>query len=153
MNKRTVGKVLKLYLSIKDSEGVTQRLPRSEVNIDQAGVIGDKFYNKEKARSILVTSDASYQMVRDEEIEIPEGSLGENILIDYNLYHLQGGDKLLLGDDVVLQITQNCTLCKSLTKVNSRLPKLLKDDRGLFVMTITGGKVKRGDPVYLIDEG
>lgn len=150
MQKKLVGKVLRLYLSYKDEDGVTQRAPKQEIEIDHAGVIGDKFYDKEIQRSILLTSDESYQMARDESIDVPDGSLGENILIDYNPYHLQAGDRLSIGDGVVLEVTQNCTLCKSLTKVDSRLPRLLKDDRGIFVKSISGGTVKHDDDVYLM---
>jgi len=153
MIETTVGKVLDLYLSVKDSEGVTQRVPKTKVMIDQGGVVGDKFYDKDIQRSILVTSDESYQMARDNAIEAPLGSLGENILIDYNPYHLRAGHQLRIGRDVILEITQNCTLCKSLTKVDSRLPKLLKDDRGVFVKTVHGGTVGHGDIVYLLEDG
>ncbi len=70
---------------------------------------------------------------------MPFGSLGENILIDYNPYHLNAGDQLRMGE-VVLQISQNCTICDHLSKIDETLPTLLKDDRGIFAKVIKGGE-------------
>jgi len=63
------------------------------------------------------------------------GQLSENILIDHDIYHLDAGSKLKIGD-TILEISQHCTLCKSLTKINNKLPKLLKTDSGVFITLI-----------------
>ena len=79
---------------------------------------------------------------------MPYGSLGENILMDYNPYHLQVGDQIKVGE-LTLEITQNCTLCKGLSKVDSKAPKLLKDHRGIFAKTVTDGTISIADTVYI----
>ena len=137
------GKVLKLFVSRKSD---VQRSPQESIIVDGDGVLGDKFYAKDTQRSILLTSIDSYQMAEKENITMPYGSLGENILIDYNPYGLRSGAIVTIGS-VVLEISQNCTLCKSLTKVNAKLPKLLKNDRGVFVKVLEGGTIGIGDIV------
>jgi len=120
------------------------------IEIDEQGIIGDKYYGKNPNRTILVTSEeASYALAAAEGITAPFGSLGENLVIDINPYHLQAGQQLRIGETLVA-VTQNCTLCSSLGKVDSRLPELLKDDRGIFVKTIQGGKIKIGDTVTFL---
>jgi MOSC domain-containing protein YiiM len=134
------GEILELFVS---------KEPIFELSLDLDGVIGDKFYGKDINRSVLISTIDSYDLAKDNGIDVPIGSLGENILMDYNPYNLPIGSKIKLGTAVV-EITQNCTLCKSLTKVNSKLPKLLKDDRGVFVKVVESGVVKIGDRVYVL---
>jgi MOSC domain-containing protein YiiM len=74
--------------------------------------------------------------------------LGENILIDYNPYDLPVGTKLEIGE-VVLEISQHCTLCKSLTKVDNALPKLLKNDRGIFAKVVKSGNISLKDKIKI----
>ncbi|WP_345988355.1 MOSC domain-containing protein [Sulfurimonas sp. HSL1-2] len=141
------GKVLGLYHALKGVEG---RHEYEEIEIDDQGILGDKYYGKNLNRTILITSEeASYVMAAAEGITMPYGSLGENIVIDINPYHLQPGQQLQIGDTVVA-ITQNCTLCSSLGKVDERLPELLKNDRGIFAKTVQGGKIKKGDTVTIL---
>ncbi len=146
MSSTKVGKVINVFVST--SEG---RLRKLEVALDEKGVLEDKYYDKNPTRSVLITSLDSYNLASKNSIDVKHGELGENILIDYNPYHLLPGSKLQIGD-VILEISQNCTLCKSLTKVDSKLPKLLKDDRGIFAQVLQSGKIKIDDNIYLLKD-
>jgi MOSC domain-containing protein YiiM len=138
MKNNLQGKVLKLFIT-KDDKAKT-KIIRNTVTVDKNGILEDKFYAKNDQRAILITSNESYKMAKENNIEIEEGVLGENILIDINPYHLIAGETLQIGN-VLLEITQNCTLCKGLTSINSKLPKLLKDDRGIFAKVISKSAV------------
>jgi len=141
------GKVLKLFITQDDKE--KKRVIKDKVSVDEKGIKDDKFYAKDENRAVLITSRDSYELSLKNKIELEDGVLGENILIDINPYHLVYGDKISIGD-VVLEITQNCTLCKGLTSINSKLPKLLKDDRGIFAKVISGdGEIKADDVVKI----
>ena len=141
------GKILELFYSTNDG-----RVNTTELALDDRGVVEDKYYDKNTERSVLITSLDSYKLAADNGIDALYSALGENILIDYNPYHLRPGARLVIGNDIVLEISQNCTLCKSLAKVDARLPKLLKDDRGIFAKVISGGIIHKGDNIYLLDE-
>jgi MOSC domain-containing protein YiiM len=52
--------------------------------------------------------------------------------------------------EVLLQISQNCTICDHLSSIDEKLPDLLKDDRGIFAKVIKGGVIKKGDEIYLL---
>lgn len=146
MQSTQVGKVLSLFVSIKESA-----IPIEEmgINVDEKGIIGDKHYDTDTQRSILITSIESYALAQDNQIEIPHSSLGENLLIDYNPYALPVGSKLQIGN-AILEITQNCTLCNHLSKLDKKLPKLLKNDRGIFGKVVQGGTIDQGDSIYLL---
>ena len=144
---KNVGKVLKLY---QTRATVPSRVETEMLHLDQEGVLGDKFHGKGLDRSVLIASMESYQMALDHGIEIDDGVLGENILIDYNLYHLLPGERFSIGE-LILEITQNCTLCKGLSGVNSQLPKLLKNDRGIFAKVLHSASINIGDTVTLLE--
>jgi len=145
MNK-SIGQVLELFISKKDK---LKRISRTILEVDAKGIVDDKFYAKDVDRSILLTSKESYKLALKNSIKMSYGALGENILIDYNPYDLAIGTRLQIGE-VVLEITQNCTICNHLSSIDETLPKLLKDDRGIFVKVVEVGFIEKGDKLYLL---
>jgi len=142
------GKVIELFITQADEQKT--RLNVSSIKVDELGIKNDKFYAKDSMRAILITSTTSYELTKENNIDIQTGSLGENILIDLSPYHLLHGDRLTIGK-TTLEITQNCTLCKGLSTVDSKLPKLLKNDRGIFAKVISGNsEIHLGDKVEII---
>ena len=139
-----IGTVQKLFISVKDKG----RESKEKLHLDENGVVDDKFYAKNSSRAILLTSLDSYKIAQENGIEAEFSSLGENILMDVNPYHLTIGDKVTIGE-VILEITHNCTLCKSLAKVDAKLPEILKNDRGIFAKTLKSGIVKIGDKIII----
>ncbi len=144
MSLQKVGKIIELFYSTSDG-----RMNPHSLSFDVKGVLKDKFYNTNVLRSVLIASLDSYELAKEHGIDAPYNSLGENILIDYNPYFLKPGAQIMIGD-IVLEISQNCTICNSLAKVDAALPKILKDDRGIFAKVIQSGTIKQGDDVYLL---
>ena len=122
------------------------------MKLDARGVIGDKYYNVDKNRSILISSIKSYSVAKSNNIEINWGDLGENIIVNFDIYSLKIGTKFRIGG-ALLQISQNCTLCRSLSKIDSKLPKILKNDRGIFAFVLEAGEIKENDEVIIIEGG
>jgi len=143
-----LGNIIELFISKQKYDG---RINQSELSIDENGVFIDKYYGKDKVRSILIASTKSYEMVKQEDIEIDYGELGENILVDFDLSLLKIGMQLKIGE-VVLEITQNCTICNHLSKIDERVPTLLQSDRGIFAKAILGGVIKKQDNIIYIKE-
>ena len=139
-NQPFIGHILELFSSKKSVETIV---------VDTQGIVGDKFYAKDIERSVLISSIDSYTMAKEKGINLEFGKLGENILMEYNPYHMKSGTQIKIGE-VVLEINQKCTLCKSLTKIDSKLPKLLKDDRGIFSKVIKGGTIRKNDKIYIV---
>lgn len=140
------GEVLDLFISQKNQ---SQRTRKSKLKLTHDGVIDDKFYAKDIERSILLTSIGSYELALKNNVEIAYGILGENILIDYNPYSLSVGSQVTIGE-VLLQVTQNCTICNHLSSIDKILPTLLKDDRGIFLKVVKSGLIEKGDKLYLL---
>ena len=144
MTSNKVGKIIELFYSTDNG-----RVNTTELAFDEKGVIKDKYYNKNIERSVLIASQDSYKLALSHGIDAPYSTLGENILIDYNPYHLKPGTRLSIGN-LVLEISQKCTLCKSLAKIDTKLPKLLKDDRGIFAKVISSGSIHKNDTIHIV---
>lgn len=147
MKIKTLGNIINLFISKKD---FVDRINQSELIIDTDGVFIDKFYGQNTNRSVLITSLGSYEIAKQNGIDIHHGQLGENILIDFNLNMLELNKQFKIGD-VILEISQQCTICNSLSKIDEKLPKLLEHDRGVFAKVIHGGIIKNGDKVEIIN--
>ena len=143
---KNVGKVIDLFVSQQDKSG---RAEKETLTLDPKGIVEDKYYDTNVQRSVLITSQESYALASSHHIKMPYGSLGENVLIDYNPYHLTAGDQLRIGD-VILEISQYCTMCDHLSKIDKDLPTLLKEDRGIFARVIESGVIKKEDEIYLL---
>jgi len=139
------GKVIELFIS---KSGISDRQNKEEIFLDELGIKEDKFYNKKIDRSILIASQESYKIAQQNGIDAPYSSLGENILIDINPYGLDPGDEIEIGETILL-ITNNCTICNSLAKVDKKLPQILANDRGIFAKTLKGGNIRKGDTVII----
>lgn len=144
-----VGNILTLFISKAGTKG---RIKQDKLQLDEKGIIEDKYYNRNINRSILLTSSESYDLAKKRGISMPFGSLGENLLIDYNPYHLPSGSKLRIGNEVILEICQYCTMCEHLSIIDEQLPTLLKNDRGIFVKVVNGGTIHLADKIYLLDQ-
>ncbi len=141
-----IGSIISLFISQKNLQ---KRVSKKSIHLDLPGILNDKYYNTNIQRSVLITSLESYRLANDKQIHMPYGSLGENILIDYNPYKLLPGTQLKTGT-CLLEISQNCTMCEHLSNINKELPSLLKDDRGIFAKVIQKGVIRQGDSIYLI---
>lgn len=147
MSNTQIGKVLKLFISTASD---SKRGDESVIAVNELGVLGDKFYGKDTQRSILIASIDSYNLVKEYDIEMPFGYLGENLLIDYNPYSLPIGTKLKIGN-TLLEISQNCTICNHLSVIDKRIPKLLKNDRGIFAKVVNSGEIKVDNSIYILE--
>jgi len=141
-----VGKVISLFISLPNTK---QRIEKEKISVDSKGIIEDKFYNKDVQRSILLTSLESYALTQAHQIAMPYGALGENLLMDYNPYHLTPSTKLQIGE-VLLEISQYCTICNHLSSIDKRVPELLKHDRGIFAKVLQGGQIMKEDKIIVL---
>jgi len=118
------------------------------IELDAGGVIGDKHYGKDPLRAVMLASTLAYDKAAQNGIALAAGALEENILVPFDPYSLPLGTRIHLGEAVV-ELAQYGTICRSLTRIDSKLPKLLKGERGIFARVIRPGTVREGDPVRI----
>jgi len=137
--------VIKLFISKKDKKTITEV---SNIVCDTYGIIEDKFYKKDKNRSILLSSLDSYNLIKENNIDIEYGRLGENILFDFDPHLLELGSRLYIGD-CILEISQECTVCNHLSIIDKKLPKLINKNRGIFAYCLNNGIISLDNKVYI----
>lgn len=144
-----IGKVIGTFSAKKGQSG----LPRPKVEtlnlIEGFGIEKDKFAGKDLEKTVMIVGDYSYNIAKKDGIEIEAGSLGENILFDFNPHDYSVGTKFKIGE-AIIQITENCTICNHLAVLAKKLPVIVKDCRGIYCSIIKSGIIKKDDPIKLI---
>ncbi|MBS9782825.1 MAG: MOSC domain-containing protein, partial [Arcobacter sp.] len=76
------------------------------------------------------------------------GSLGENILLDFDPHKFNVGEIFNIGDTSI-QITQICSICSHLSIFHKKLPSLLSNNRGLYCKILSSGIIKKDMKVQI----
>ena len=145
--KQKIGQIKQLFISSIEEK---KRVSKNSINIDIKGIIDDKYYDTNQERSILLSPIHAYELMKEKNIEASYGQLGENILVNFNPYDLDEGTHLFIGE-AILEITIECTICNLLTKIDNKVPKLLKKDRGVFAKVIKEGTLNINDQVSILN--
>jgi len=102
------------------------------------GIKDDKFAGKDSDRAIMIVPTIAYDILEENNISLEYGSLGENLLVDCNIMDSKIGTLVKIGN-IVLEITQKCTICNHLATFDKQIPSLIKDYRGVYCKIIKGG--------------
>ena len=111
------------------------------------GIEGDKFAGGAEHKTVMIVGQRPYTMAREElGVTMEPGSLGENLLLDFDPHEFAAGTIFRIGN-ARIQIVESCTLCKHLAVFHERLPRLIRDHRGLYCRILTDGEIESGDSV------
>ncbi|WP_239576344.1 MOSC domain-containing protein [Archangium primigenium] len=125
-----------------------KRVPEAEA-VEGRGFVGDRHGKKKPhgKRQLLLLDEASHGA-----LGMTAGELKENVVLaGVPLEALPAGQRLALGAEVVVEITEPCVPCSKLERIR---PGLLKDSwgqRGQLARVLRGGLVREGDGVRLLD--
>ena len=144
-----VGNVIETFSAKKGQSG----LPRPKVNelnlIYKFGIEKDKFAGKDEEKSVMVVGSVAYELAQKRGIDLKLGSLGENILFDFNPHEYEIGTVFQVGESL-LEVTQHCTICNHLAVFDDILPTLVKECRGLYCKILKSGTVYANMPVIVL---
>lgn len=149
-NIKTLGKVLKTFSATKESSGLPRPLVNSLNLIEGFGIENDKFAGKKLEQTVMIVGLKSYEIALQNGIKLEYGSLGENILLDFDPHDLSVNQELIIGTSII-QITQICTVCSHLSVFGEELPTLLKNHRGLYCKILKDGIISK-DMIVKIKE-
>ena len=139
---KNIGKVLEIFSATLGSSG----LPRPKVErlnlIENYGIEFDKFAGKKLDQTVMIVGLKSYEIAQENSIDLAFGSLGENILLDFDPHNFEVGTIFKIGDSFI-EITQICTVCNHLNVFDENLPTLLKGHRGVYCRILKSGLVQK----------
>lgn len=132
--------------------GGIPKLPVASAIVGELGLEGDAHrfrYHGGAHRAVCLFSVEDYEQLAREGVKAtPPGAFGENLLtrgLDYA--RLAAGDRLSVGDEVLLEIHDVREPCKTLKPLDARFPSLLLGRSGFLCRVIRGGTVAGGMPV------
>ena len=136
-----LGKVLKTFSATNESSGLPRPIVSKSNLIADYGIENDKFAGKKLDQTVMIVGLKSYEIAKQNNIDLEIGCLGENILLDFDPHDFEVGKQLFI-EETILEITQICTVCSHLSLFDNNLPTLLKGHRGLYCRIIKNGIIK-----------
>ncbi|MCH9813886.1 MAG: hypothetical protein K0U47_08070 [Epsilonproteobacteria bacterium] len=145
------GKVLSLYMTMPDMMRSGHRMKCEDFDCDANGIVGSRDYDNGKENLMLLVSKKSYDIIEDAELVVDKGVLMENIYIDVDLYHLNKGSIIEIGE-TLFEVTGACEDYRYLYAFSPELPEIIHGKRGLFVSPVEYGSIQVGNEVNIIKE-
>jgi MOSC domain-containing protein YiiM len=139
---KILGTVIKTFSATKESSGLPRPLVSNLNLIEDYGIENDKFAGKKLDQTVMIVGLKSYEIARENGIDLEYGSLGENILVDFDPHDFSVGKQFTIGDSKI-EITQVCTVCNHLNVFDKNLPDLLRSHRGLYCKIIKSGIIQK----------
>ena len=142
-------KVIDIFSAPKGVSGGTRPKVQKLVLIKDYGIENDKFALKDLEKTVMIVGINSYEIAKENQINLNFGSLGENILLDFDPHLLEIGTILEIGN-AKIEITQKCTICNHLAEFGDCLPALLKNRRGLYCKVVKSGEIVENSEVKIL---
>lgn len=147
---KALGKIEEIFIASKENKSKQREIQKELIFKKNHGILGDKFAGKNLNRAIMIIGLRAYNIAKENNINLKIGSLGENLLLDFNPHELKSGEVIILGD-IHLEITTSCSICKHLAIYDERLASLLEFDRGIYCKVLRGGILNKNTSVILKD--
>lgn len=110
------------------------------------GLEGNSHSRHGSRRQILLVDEESIEVLR-----LSSGELRENITTSgLDVPGLVKGQKLSLGDDVVIEVTGYCEPCYLLDEIRDGLQEEVDGIRGMLAVVVKGGEVKVGHLIKVL---
>lgn len=105
-------------------------------------------------RQVSLLALESVDEMRRRGLDVAPGDFAENLTVSgLEVWSLPLGTKVLVGDEVVLEITQIGKECHSGCAVFKRVGDCVMPRKGVFARVLKGGTVKTGDLVRALEPG
>ena len=144
MSQANEGSVVSMRLN------VGSRKPMKEVDsarvITGQGIEGDRHLKEDGSRSRRQILLMDRETLGD--FSLDDGIIRENItVVGMDFASLEAGDRVSIGEDVVLEITGECEPCARMDEIRSGLRNELDGRRGMLAYAENGGLISVGDVI------
>jgi MOSC domain-containing protein YiiM len=143
-------------LAVCVSQGGIPKHPMDSARVSESGVEGDKqrypFHGGPNRAVCLFSIEDYAKLARDGVEARAPGAYGENLLtqgLDYE--ELRAGDRLQVGDEVLLEIHDIREPCGTLKSIDARFPNLMLGRSGFLCKVLRAGELRPGDVIRKLD--
>ena len=114
------------------------------------GLIGDAHAGYLPNRQVSLLAVESIDKMRNLGLSLSSGDFAENITTeDIDLCHLPIGTRILIGDEVIFEVTQIGKECHTACAIRRKVGQCIMPEEGVFARVAQGGLVKPGDSVII----
>jgi MOSC domain-containing protein YiiM len=151
----TIARVRGTVVQVNVSAGGIPKLAVASARVTADGVEGDwqrnRKYHGGPNRAVCIFSVELYQWLREKGIDLANGSVGENLTTcGLDLSRLAKGDRLLVGESCVVEITDVRVPCGNLKRWDVDLPELIVGNSGWVGKVVSEGVVRAGDSMEVL---
>jgi MOSC domain-containing protein YiiM len=144
-------------VQVNVSAGGMPKLPVASARVTAEGVEGDWQRNRKwhggPNRAVCIFSVELYDWLREKGIDLANGSVGENLTTSgLDLSRLAKGDRLLVGESCVVEVTDVRVPCHQLKKWDVDLPELIVGHSGWVGKVVSEGVVRARDGIERIEK-
>jgi MOSC domain-containing protein YiiM len=143
-----IGKLVGVYVGSRKGEGKT---PVESVELVSGhGLRGDSHAGRDPDRQVSLFAAETLREIQNEGFEVSAGSLSANLITEnIDLDSLKPGARLRIGE-AVIEIAEARKPCRSITKIDNRLPKRLFGQCGQVGRIIKSGVGRVGDELEIM---
>lgn len=114
------------------------------------GFVGDAHAGTEREVSLLAIE--SIEKMRKMGVDVGPGDLAENLTTEnIDLVSLPIGTKLKIGDEILVEVTQIGKECHNGCEIFKQVGTCLMPTEGIFVKILSGGEVRKGDSISIME--
>lgn len=144
------GKLVGVYVGKRRGEGKSG-VATAEL-IAGHGLQGDNHAGRDSQREVSLFSQETLNQLLAENFNVTPAELSTNLFTEnVRLNALKPGTQLRVGD-VLLEIVEARKPCRSITRIDNRLPKRLYGQCGQFARIVKGGSIQSGDEVEILKD-
>ena len=139
-------------ISVSEKKGMRKKnVPEAQLERDH-GIVGDAHAGKWH-RQISLLGFESISEVLAQGVRVSPGDFAENITTEgINIKEIKVGDRIFLGEDAKIEITQIGKKCHSKCEIYKQLGDCIMPKDGLFAKVIKSGSIKVGDEIEVIND-
>ncbi len=142
-----MGKIEAICIS-REKGTVKETVNTAELRVKH-GIVGDA-HAGDWHRQVSLLPSESIAKVREMMPELADGAFAENLVTSgVDLAHVRIGDKVSIGDDVLLEITQIGKECHHGCAIRQITGDCIMPREGIFCRVLQGGNIQPGSSASL----
>ena len=135
-------------VNISEKKGEKKKPVNSAKLIDDFGLESDAHAGGGDRQLSLLAQESIDLMITKGLTNLTPGIFAENITtIGIELYTLPLGTQLLIGNEIVLQVTKIGKECHHGCEIYKKTGECIMPTQGIFARIIKGGEIKKGDEI------
>lgn len=137
-------------LCVSSKKGMVKKAAAQAEFVAGFGIAGDA-HGGDWHRQVSLLAGESIDLVKEKLPALKDGAFAENIVTrGLNLAAVKVGDRLRIGGEIILEITQIGKQCHNDgCAIKKATGDCIMPKEGLFAKVVQGGTAKAGDPVSL----